>query len=62
MAKPIDIHLLGFAHKFLKGHSVRFSIASTDQTSYNAKVIDVITVATGGADPATFSLPVDGAL
>jgi ABC-2 type transport system ATP-binding protein len=57
--KPVDIHLLGFAHQFAKGHSVRLTIASTDQTSYNSKVPDQITITTGGSDPSSFTLPVD---
>lgn len=60
LAKAVDIHLLGFAHRFAKGHSVRLTLAATDQTSYNAKLPDSITVTTGGSDPASFSLPVDG--
>jgi len=58
--KPVDIHLLGFAHLFPKGHSVRLTIASTDQTSYNSKVPDQITITTGGSDPSSFTLPLDG--
>ena len=41
--------------------TLRLSIASTDMTSYNAKIADVLTIATGGADPASFSLPIDAA-
>lgn len=57
--KPVEFNLVGFAHRFEKGHRVRFSVASTDLTSYNAKVADLLTITTGGADPASFSLPVD---
>jgi putative CocE/NonD family hydrolase len=56
--KPIHIQLLGFAHRFAKGHSVRLVLAATDQTSYNSVVPDQITVTTGAG--STFSLPVDG--
>lgn len=55
---PVDFHLLGFAHRFAAGHRVRLTIASTDQTSYNAKLPDTITLVTGGEDPAYFELPV----
>jgi ABC-2 type transport system ATP-binding protein len=55
--KAVDIKLIGFAHRFSKGHKVRLVLASTDLTSYNAKVPDQLTVATGGADPSSFSLP-----
>ena len=61
VGKPVEFNLVGFAHRFQRGHSVRLSIAATDMTSYNAKVPDLITITTGGADPASFSLPVDAA-
>lgn len=57
VGQAIDIHLIGFAHRFEAGHRVRLMLASTDTTSYNAKVADSITVFTGGADPAYFELP-----
>ena len=52
---PVDLKLLGFAHRFAKGHAVRLTLAATDATSYNNKVADQITVATGAG--STFSLP-----
>ena len=52
---PVDLKLLGFAHRFARGHAVRLTLASTDATSYNAKAPDVITVATGPG--STFTLP-----
>lgn len=55
--QPIDIRLLGFAHRFDTGHSVRLTLATTDLTSYNAKLPDTITISTGGDDPAYFDLP-----
>jgi predicted acyl esterase len=57
VSKPVHIKLLGFAHRFGKGHSVRLVLAATDQTSYNSPVADQITVTTGPG--STFSLPVD---
>jgi LPXTG-motif cell wall-anchored protein len=53
--RPVDIKLLGFAHRFAKGHAVRLTLAATDATSYNAKVPDSITVTTGAG--STFTLP-----
>lgn len=53
--KPVTIKLLGFAHRFRKGHSVRLTLASTDATSYNNVVADRITVETGPG--AVFRLP-----
>jgi LPXTG-motif cell wall-anchored protein len=47
-------NLLGFAHRFAPGHSVRLTLAATDATSYNRKLADVVTVDTGGG---TFRLP-----
>jgi ABC-2 type transport system ATP-binding protein len=55
--KPVHIQLLGFVHRFAKGHSVRLVLAATDQSSYNSPVPDQITVKTGRG--STFSLPVD---
>jgi ABC-2 type transport system ATP-binding protein len=52
---PVRIKLLGFAHRFGKGHRVRLVLCSTDATSYNAKVADVLTVRTGPG--STFTLP-----
>ena len=56
LAQPVTFNLLGFAHRFDAGHRVRLVLAATDQTSYNNKVADAITVATGPG--STFSLPV----
>lgn len=58
-AAAVDVKLLGFAHRFAAGHSVRLVLASTDQAYLNGRIPDVISVATGGADPSSFSLPVD---
>jgi ABC-2 type transport system ATP-binding protein len=55
VGETIDIKLLGFAHRFAKGHAVRLTLAATDATSYNNKVADQITVDTGPG--ATFTLP-----
>ncbi len=55
--KPVHIKLLGFAHRFAAGHSVRLVLAATDQSSYNSPVPDQVTVTTGAG--STFSLPVD---
>ncbi|MBB6625740.1 hypothetical protein H5V45_00270 [Nocardioides sp. KIGAM211] len=55
VGKPVRIRLAGFAHRFRKGHAVRLVLCSTDQTSYNSKVADVLTVATGTG--STFTLP-----
>ena len=54
VGQPVDLKLLGFAHRFAKGHSARLTLAATDATSYNAKVPDVITVRSAGS---TFTLP-----
>ncbi len=55
VGQPVDIKLAGFAHRFARGHRVRLVLCSTDQTSYNAKVADVLTVLTGPG--STFTLP-----
>jgi ABC-2 type transport system ATP-binding protein len=51
----VDIRLAGFAHRFGRGHQVRLVLCTTDQTSYNAKLADVLTVVTGPG--TTFTLP-----
>lgn len=47
VGEPITIRLAGLAHRFEEGHSLAVVLAATDQTSYNAKVADVVTVGTG---------------
>jgi predicted acyl esterase len=54
LTAPVDVKLLGFAHRFAVGHRVRLTLAATDATSYNNKVVDAITVATGPG--STFTL------
>ncbi len=55
LAKPVTIKLIGFAHRFSAGHSLRLVLATTDLTSYNNKVADVITVTTGPTSSLTVS-------
>ena len=55
VGSPVRITLPGFAHRFRRGHAVRLMLCSTDLTSYNAKVADVVTVTTGAG--STFTLP-----
>ena len=52
---PVRIKLPGFVHRFPRHHRIRLVLASTDQTSYNAKVADTLTVSTGAG--STFTLP-----
>jgi putative CocE/NonD family hydrolase len=52
---PVRIKLLGFVHRFAAGHSVRLTLCTTDATSSNNLVADVITIGTGPG--STFSLP-----
>lgn len=52
---PVRIKLAGFAHRFRAGHRVRLVLCSTDQTSYNAPLADVLTIITGPG--STFTLP-----
>jgi ABC-2 type transport system ATP-binding protein len=55
LGKPVDVKLLGFAHRFAKGHRVRLTLATTDTTSFNNPVPDVVTITTGPG--STFTLP-----
>ena len=58
LGAPVELKLLGFAHRFAAGHAVRLTLASTDSTSHNATVADVITVLSGPG--STFTLPTGG--
>ncbi len=53
LAQPVEIKLLGFAHRFGAGHRLRVTLSTTDATSYNNKVADVITVTTGAGSTLT---------
>ncbi len=55
LADPVRIKLLGFAHRFAKGHSIRLTLCTTDQAYYNNQSPDVITIATGSG--SSFNLP-----
>jgi ABC-2 type transport system ATP-binding protein len=56
LGQPVRIKLLGFAHRFDKGHRLRLTLATTDATSYNNKVPDVITIATGAGSALTLDV------
>lgn len=47
LAQPVEIKLVGFAHRFAAQHRLRLTLSTTDLTSHNNKVADVITVTTG---------------
>jgi ABC-2 type transport system ATP-binding protein len=53
--EPVTMNLIGFAHRFEAGHSVRLTLSATDMAYRNSPVADVITLATGAG--STFSLP-----
>jgi ABC-2 type transport system ATP-binding protein len=53
LSNPVDLKLLGFAHRFGSQHRLRLTLSTTDATSYNNKVADVITVATGAGNTLT---------
>ena len=53
LANPVDVKLLGIAHRFAAGHRLRVTLATTDLTSYNKKVPDVVTVTTGPGSTLT---------
>ena len=54
LTDPVRVKLVGFAHRFARGHSIRVVAATTDLTSYNAKVADVVTI---DAAASTLTLP-----
>lgn len=55
LAQPVQIKLLGFAHRFAAAHHLRLTLSTTDLTSYNNKVADVITVSTGTGNTLTLN-------
>jgi ABC-2 type transport system ATP-binding protein len=55
LGSPVTIKLLGFAHRFAAGHSVRLTLTTTDQYYYNNPSPDMITIATG--PDTSFILP-----
>ncbi|HVM26561.1 MAG TPA: CocE/NonD family hydrolase [Mycobacteriales bacterium] len=55
LGEPVEMNLVGFAHRFEAGHSVRFTVTTTDMAYRNNPVPDVVTLATGPG--STFSLP-----
>jgi putative CocE/NonD family hydrolase len=56
LARPVEIKLAGFAYRFKAGHQIRLTLATTDLTSYNNKVPDVITVSTGSQSTLTLGV------
>lgn len=52
---PVRIKLLGFAHRFARGHSVRLTLCTTDEAYDNNQSPDTVTVTTG--PESTFRLP-----
>lgn len=58
LAAPVAMQLAGIVHRFEAGHSVRLTLATTDQSYGGNTLADVITVATGGDTPAYLDLPV----
>jgi putative CocE/NonD family hydrolase len=53
LGTPVEVKLLGFAHRFAAGHRLRLTLSTTDLTSYNNKAADVVTVATGPGNTLT---------
>lgn len=53
--QAVDVKLIGFAHRWETGHRVRLTLCTTDATSFNNPVADVITIRTGPG--TTFTLP-----
>ena len=53
--RPVRVKLLGFAHRFARGHAVRLTLCTTDQAYYNNQSPDIVTLTTGPG--TTFRLP-----
>lgn len=61
LGEPVRLQLAGIVHRFEAGHSVRLTLATTDQSYRNAALADVISIDSGGASPAYLDLPVHSA-
>jgi LPXTG-motif cell wall-anchored protein len=55
LGEPVDLNLVGFAHRFQAGHAARLVVTTTDMAYRNNPVADVVTLSTGAG--STFSLP-----
>lgn len=55
LAEPVDVNLIGFAHRFEAGHAVRLVLSTTDMAYRNNPVADTVTLTTGAG--STFALP-----
>jgi len=55
LSEPVTIKLIGFAHRFAAGHKLRLTLATTDATSYNNKVADVISLSSGPGNTLTLN-------
>jgi hypothetical protein len=55
LGEPVDLNLIGFAHRFEAGHAARLVLSTTDAAYRNNPVADVVTLTTG--EGSTFALP-----
>jgi ABC-2 type transport system ATP-binding protein len=55
LAEPVDVNLVGFAHRFEAGHAARLVLSTTDMAYRNNPVADAVTLTTGAG--STFALP-----
>ena len=59
LGEPVELNLIGFAHRFGEGHAARLTITTSDAAYRNNPVPDVVTLTTG--EGSTFSLPLAAA-
>jgi hypothetical protein len=59
LGEPVDLNLIGFAHRFAEGHAARLTITTSDMAYRNNALPDVVTLTTG--EGSTFSLPLAAA-
>ena len=58
LAEPVDLRMVGIAWRVAAGHRLRVVLASTDQSYWNQRLADVITVSSTPDAPSTLALPV----
>ena len=57
-SQPVTVQLPGIVHRFAAGHSLRFTVASSDAAFRNATVPQPFLVTTSALAPGTLTLPV----
>jgi ABC-2 type transport system ATP-binding protein len=57
VTKPVDIELPGIAHRFLKGHSIRLVVTTSNPTNRGNNASGPVSIVVDPAAPSTLTLP-----